>query len=557
METKLCSLIGVSKTEYEKYISEAAEIIKSGGLVAFPTETVYGLGASALSGDGAKKIYAAKGRPSDNPLIVHISKVEDIEKYCMPDEKSLALCKKFMPGPITVIMKKKPCIPDEVTAGLDTVAIRCPQDENARAFIEKCGVAIAAPSANTSGRPSPTSAMHVCEDLNGKIEMILDGGECKIGLESTIVRINDGATELLRPGGVTPEELIAVCGKEHFMINPAILQKLSDDQKPVCAGMKYRHYSPRAKVVLVDGETDFDKNRFILQKLKENKNAEKIGVLCFDEDIENELFCGEYVFSLGKRDAFSEQSHLLFARLRDCDKTDVSLIYAKTPPKSGLGLALFNRLIKAAGFDIVFAEHFLRIALTGGIGSGKGVAGKIFSEYGVPTLDTDKLYHSLIGKNSPLAKEISRALGENLLMPDGSLDRKKTAKTVFADKEKLLILNTVSHKAVRKETLLWMYSQEKNCALVEVPLLWESGMQSDFDKIVCVCADKEARLSRIVARDNCDKETALLRIAAQKDDEFFRANSDFVIENGTSDRNELKKAVSCVYYALFNEEKQG
>lgn len=352
METLFYHLDPGQKDEYRRILMQAGEIIRQGGLVAFPTETVYGLGGSALNSRAAEKIYAAKGRPQDNPLIIHVSAVDEIESYCEMDDMSRTIAKLFMPGPITVIMKKKPIVPDSVTAGLPTVAVRCPQNRQARDFIAAAGVAIAAPSANTSGRPSPTSAAHVLEDLNGKIEMILDGGPCDIGLESTIVRVKDGNIELLRPGGVTPEQLCAVFGKEHFRMNDAILHKLADNEKPISPGMKYRHYSPKAPVVLVEAATDEQKNRYIKARIGEGN---KIGVLCFDEDLS--LFSGPYVRSLGRRDDFSAQSHMLFAMLREFDETDVNTIYAKTPPKEGIGLALYNRLIKAAGFDVVCVDE--------------------------------------------------------------------------------------------------------------------------------------------------------------------------------------------------------
>ena len=238
----------------EPKIIRAAEILKNGGLVAFPTETVYGLGGDGTNAQAAQKIYAAKGRPSDNPLIIHIASPEDAEHYAQTNPTYYRLAKAFMPGPLTVILPKKDSIPLSTTGGLDSVAVRCPAHPVAHRLIELAGLPIAAPSANLSGKPSPTCAAHVAEDLDGRVDMILDGGDCEIGLESTIVKVEGEKLTLLRPGGITYDALCMVC--RDVQIAPAVTEQLAAGERPLSPGMKYRHYAPTAPLVLLQGEPE-------------------------------------------------------------------------------------------------------------------------------------------------------------------------------------------------------------------------------------------------------------------------------------------------------------
>ena len=336
--------------ELEPQLADAANVIKNGGLVAFPTETVYGLGSNALDPDAAKRIYLAKGRPSDNPLIIHISKPEEAEKYCFVSDLYYKLAEKFMPGPITVIMKKKDIVPSTVTGGLDTVAVRCPSDKVARELIRLSGVPIAAPSANTSGKPSPTCAQHVRDDLDGKVDVIIDGGECQIGLESTIVKICDGRVSLLRPGGISVEMLESVCGE--ISIDKAVREKLPDNARPEAPGMKYRHYAPEAKVYLIvdDNSPDFSDRaiKFINSKIEKNP---KTGAMCYSEICRG--LNGVYIKDLGNKNDKAEHAKKLFAYLREFDDTDVTEIYAVSEDESGIGLAVKNRMLKASGYNVI------------------------------------------------------------------------------------------------------------------------------------------------------------------------------------------------------------
>ena len=327
--------------------SEAARIIRAGGLVAFPTETVYGLGANALDPCAAKKIYAAKGRPSDNPLIVHTAYPEDIFQYGFPDEAGLAekICDAFMPGPITVVLKKKSMIPDEVTGGLDTVALRCPSDPSAHRFLEACGVPIAAPSANLSGKPSPTRASHVIHDLDGRIDAIICGPDSLIGLESTIVSVSAGTVKLLRPGFVTLEQLTDLCG--HVEVDKAVTSKLADNERPLAPGMKYKHYAPSAPVTMVSGSDDA-----VIRCFNEALGRGE-GVICYEEDKPALSRSRGRIAVMGSKSDPVSQAKALFDCLRSLDVEDLKAIYARFPSREGVGLAVFNRLIKACGFTVL------------------------------------------------------------------------------------------------------------------------------------------------------------------------------------------------------------
>ena len=333
-------------SEAERDILRAAgEIIRGGGLVAFPTETVYGLGASALDAAAAEKIYRAKGRPSDNPLIVHLSSPDEAEKYAYVNDLYRALARRFMPGPLTLILPKKACIPDSVTGGLSTVALRVPENKIAAALIASAGMPVAAPSANLSGKPSPTRARHVIEDMDGRADMIIDGGDCAIGLESTVALVEENSVKILRPGAVTAEMLSRVAP---VTMDKTVLQKPEGDLRPLSPGMKYRHYAPAAPVTMVAGAPEAVL-RFFRARLEEDPRTGIIAHGSYKDQI-----AGKNVFYLP--DDRAGEAHELFDVLRRFDGTDARRIYAVTPQKDGVGLAVYNRLIKAAGFHLVNAE---------------------------------------------------------------------------------------------------------------------------------------------------------------------------------------------------------
>ncbi len=338
------------KASLAAQLSEAAEIIREGGLAAFPTETVYGLGGNALDAEAAHRIYAAKGRPSDNPLIVHIAKPSDADRYAVTSPLYQKLAEAFMPGPLTIVLPKRENIPYSVTGGLDTVGIRCPGHPVARELIRLAGVPIAAPSANLSGRPSPTAARHCIDDLYGRVDCIIDGGDSEVGLESTIVKLTGDALTVLRPGAITPDMLRGIC--PNVSIDEGVLDKLPDGVAPQAPGMKYRHYAPRAKVCLIRsaGGTDFDTRviAFLKERLAESPD---IGVLCFDEYAP--CLDGKNIMTFGKKDDEATHSHLLFDRLRRFDETDAETIYATAGSTNGIGLALYNRMLKASGYTVI------------------------------------------------------------------------------------------------------------------------------------------------------------------------------------------------------------
>lgn len=328
-------------------ILHAADIIRRGGLVAFPTETVYGLGADGTRADAATAIFAAKGRPADNPLILHIAEPSDAEKYAYTSPLFYALAKAFMPGPLTVVLSAKEIVPLSVRASLPTVAVRCPIHPIAQALIRESGVAIAAPSANLSGSPSPTCAVHVFQDLNGRVDMILDGGECEIGLESTIVKLlDDYSMLLLRPGAITKEQL------ENFgevLVADAVTGAIKEGQVVESPGMKYRHYAPKSPLELIKGD-EISRQKFILEQ-----NDGQACVLCYHHELElySHHIDTKYLFDLGDWDDTATHCQRLFKLLREADLPNINHIYAPLPKPEGIGLALYNRMIRAAAYSII------------------------------------------------------------------------------------------------------------------------------------------------------------------------------------------------------------
>lgn len=374
---------GVLSPEDQEKLREAAAILRDGGLVAFPTETVYGLGGNALMKDASKRIYAAKGRPSDNPLIVHITEFEDIEPLVsVYSDEARRLAEAFWPGPFTLIMPKSELVPRETTGGLDTVALRMPSHPVARELIRLAGVPVAAPSANTSGRPSTTTAAHCMEDLKGRVEAVVDGGSCTIGLESTIVDVSGEEPVLLRPGAVTREMLREALGRD-IAVDPAVKKPLEKDEHPKAPGMKYRHYAPKAPMTIIEAEAGEGADRegrtagrMIELALKERSEGRKLGLIASSEvcslvlgaltekgagapesrklgslhiyDMESMV-----IMDLGRSTQEKSWAHELFAALREMDEEDVDRILAEGVDESDIGFAVMNRLRKAAGGNVI------------------------------------------------------------------------------------------------------------------------------------------------------------------------------------------------------------
>ena len=330
----------------EEDIQQAAEIIREGGLVAFPTETVYGLGADALNPEAVGKVYAAKGRPSDNPMIVHISSKDDLERLTFEITEDIKkLADVFWPGPLTMVVPARPVVPRVTTGGLDTVAVRMPSDVTAAALITSSGVPIAAPSANLSGKPSPTTARHVIDDLDGRIDAIIEGGDCQVGIESTVVDMTGSIPAVLRPGIITREQLSAALGKT-VELDPALLAKpeikwkdglleTDEDFKPRSPGMKYRHYAPKAEMIIYKGNREKAALAMAEEKLRRVGCGQKVEIIIYD-DAEPEKAAREF-----------------FAKLRACDKAGVDVILAAALKEDGVGFAVMNRMFKSAGYNIV------------------------------------------------------------------------------------------------------------------------------------------------------------------------------------------------------------
>lgn len=333
----------ITERDGEEGLNEAARLLSEGELVAIPTETVYGLAANALNGEAVKSIFAAKGRPQDNPLIVHIAEIEEILPLVKNfDERARALAEAYWPGPLTIILPKSDIIPNEVSAGLDTVAVRMPSHPVAHEIIKKCGFPLAAPSANTSGKPSPTTAAHVMNDMNGKIAAVVDGGSCEVGVESTVITLACETPRVLRPGGITPEQLRAVLGEVE--IDKAVFKALENGEKVLSPGMKYKHYSPNARVVIVKG--DFDK--FV--RYTSQPREQKVCAVCFDGE-ESRLSIPSYPY--GHADSPEEQARELFDVLRHVDDEKMELAFVRFPSLDGVGIAVYNRLLRAAGFEVI------------------------------------------------------------------------------------------------------------------------------------------------------------------------------------------------------------
>ena len=524
-------------------VAEAAAILRRGGLLGIPTETVYGLGADALNEDAVRRIFEAKGRPQDNPLIIHVPSADWLARYCrdVPDA-AYRLAARFWPGPLTMILPRRDIVPLRTTGGLETVGVRCPDHPVTLAIIEAAGVPIAAPSGNTSGRPSPTTAGHMMEDMLGKIEGIVDGGPCTVGVESTILDLTVQPPRLLRPGGLPLEALEQVLGE--VAVDDAVRRKMGEGERPRAPGMKYRHYAPKAAVTVVAGPARRSA-AYIQQHLPEGA-----GVICFDEYAP--LFAGHIVHRLGPADDKLAQAQHVFDALRTFDDTDVPEIYAQCPDESGLGLAVSNRLKKAAGFHVVDVSPLV-IGFTGPTGAGKTSALRALERMGGLVLDCDAVYHELLRTDEPLRAAITAAFGP-VFAPDGSLDRRKLGAAVFADPAEMEKLNAIIFDRLPQELLRRINDSDAPLIGIDAINLVESGLSRLCRRTVAVLAPAETRVRRIMARDGIPEDYARLRVQAQKPDDFYRTHCTDVLMNDAATPDAFETIAHQRLQRIFEEE---
>ena len=537
--------------EIRDKVSAAAKILREGGLVGLPTETVYGLGANGLDGAAVRRIFEAKGRPQDNPLILHVSGPQWLTRYCAQvPPLAYVLARKFWPGPLTMILKRDPCVPDETTAGLDTVAVRCPNHPVTLAIIREAGVPIAAPSANLSGRPSCTTAQDVLEDMDGKIQCLVNGGPCAVGVESTILDLTCTPPRLLRPGGVPVEQIERLIGP--IAIDKAVNGVLDGEERPRAPGMKYRHYAPKAPVIVVSGAPEASAQEILRRVGPES------GVICFEEYLP--LFEKQRVQSLGPSQDKQTQAQRVFDALRAFDSETVTEIYAQCPDNQGLGLAIGNRLKKAAGFHVIEADRErVVLGITGGTGAGKTSVLDVIREMGGVVVDCDAVYHEMLNGSEEMRNTIN-AVFPGVFDADGKLNRQKLGEEVFSRRERLARLNDIVYHFVVPEVERRL-GKDTGLYAIDAFNLLESGISELCDKTIAVTAPTELRVRRIMARDGISEQYARMRITAQKPDEYYRTKCDCELTNAAdtpeSFREEAREFIRRLMETIKEEKTHG
>lgn len=504
-------------------VRKAGALLAGGALCAIPTETVYGLAANALDARAVARIFEAKGRPQDNPLIVHIARIEQLDALCSSvPAAALALADRFWPGPLTMLLPKSAAVPDITTASLATVGVRMPAHEGARAIIEAAGVPLAAPSANASGRPSPTTAEHVMEDMDGKIPLVVDGGACVFGVESTVVDMTGVVPRILRPGAITLEMIEEALGKAE--LDAGVARALREGEIARSPGMKYRHYAPHAPVVCYEGAPD-DTASAIRAAWREGDR-----VLSFFEywDLPNAYSYAESCDPEGV-------GRGLFAALRSFDGEEISRILAQCPRAVGRGAASANRLRRAAAFDCVPCTEGAVVGVTGRTGSGKSAFAAAAQSLGFAVLDADVIYKTLLQTDEGLLHALRARFPA--AFSSGALDRGALARIVFADETARLKLNAMTHPAVAaeiKRRMAQLRADGQTRILLDVPLLFESGIDRLCTATVGVLASYETSVSRVAARDGIDENAARARLASQPDDAFYLKRCDLTLQNSGS-----------------------
>lgn len=509
----------------EKDIDRVAALLRKGQVVAIPTETVYGLAANAYSEEAVAAIFRAKGRPADNPLIVHISDLDQLETIADPTPLAHRLAEAFWPGPLTMILPKKPVIPSLVSAGLSTVAVRFPSHPIAQEIIRKAGVPLAAPSANRSGKPSSTRAEHIEKDYEGEIAVV-DAGGCACGVESTVLSLVNDPPVLLRPGFITPAMLRQYI--PDLRIADAVLHALPEQEKVLSPGLKHRHYAPEADTVCVTGSSQ-NAAKYIGLATPHTMRA---CIICYTG--EETLYPRFSTIPYGKECDEAEQAAQVFDRLREADAGKFDRIYVRTHLSDGVGLAVYNRLLRACNFHVINADETPFVAgITGPTGSGKSVFSSLAEARGYTRLDADNIYAELLPSLIPALRE---AFGAGIENPDGTLNRPFLAKIVFENEAARQKLNALTHPAVLDEIGKRILTGTSKRVLVEAIALIESGFSRLCDVTVAVWSNKEQRRKRICLRDNLSPEEADRRINAQKDPSFYCAHTDYSMQNDDLDK---------------------
>ncbi len=538
MKTKL--LTAPDETAVES-IQLAAECLQHGGLVAVPTETVYGLAASAFCEEAVQNIFKAKGRPSDNPLIVHIADQDELDGIAKEIPPLAKQCMDaFWPGPFTAVLPKSDAVPSIVSGGLDTVAVRMPSHPVTRAIIKAAALPLAAPSANRSGSPSPSTAAHVIEDLKGRIDAIVVSDDCAVGVESTVVTFVTDPPRLLRPGGVTVEQLKVFI--PDLVIDPAVTHQLEQGMNVASPGMKYKHYAPKAEVVLAIGS----QNAFVRFCHRQKQIYDF--ALCYEEELSRLPIPA---MSLGKEKDYGRQAELLFSHLRELDKRNVSRVIVHAPDKVGLGLAVYNRLIRAAAFRVLQLPTI--IGLTGPSGSGKTTFCETAKQLGFFVIDCDKKAAE-VRKDPALLDQLEKTFGG--VVREGRLDRQALADKAFADRastERLNALLLPPIAAAIEQEIDTLCATGICKILLDAPTLFESGLDRICDTVIALLADEPLRAKRLKKRDDLTEEQLQKRLNAQQSEAFYRKKSAHIMYNNGK-ASDLQSAAEIVLRSKILKE---
>ena len=524
-------------------LSDAVAMLRKGGLVAVPTETVYGLAADAENSAAIWTLFEVKQREREKAFSVLVTGMDMVERYCenIPSV-AYALAEKYWPGPLTMILEDKGVVSALVNDEGDTLGVRCPDHPMTQSILQEADVALAAPSANPSDLPSPKTAQEVLDYFDGHIEGIVDGGPCAVGVESTIIDLTVQPPRLLRPGGLPLEALEQVLGE--VAVDDAVRRKMGEGERPRAPGMKYRHYAPKAAVTVVTGPARRSA-AYIREHLPQGA-----GVICFDEYAP--LFTGHIVHRLGSVDDKLAQAQHVFDALRTFDDTDVTEIYAQCPDESGLGLAVSNRLKKAAGFHVVDVSPLV-IGFTGPTGAGKTSALRALERLGGLVLDCDAVYHELLRTDEALRGAITDAFGP-VFGADGALDRQKLGTAVFGDPAAMEKLNAIIFDRLPRDLLRRINDSDAPLIGIDAINLVESGLSRLCRRTVAVLAPAETRVRRIMARDGIPEDYARLRVQAQKPDEFYRAHCTDVLVNDAAAPDVFETIAYQRLQHIFEEE---